>query len=168
GSETGVTVEPDTITDVSIALTSISHSFEVPEAVTCIENYEISVTGNTNNQLLQISYGGTTMDNQPYIEIGENTANIYLDCSVTDSAWTGIISLTAPALPELTNIKFFGSNIKIVDLEYLIDDDLENIGSLNWKWLNYSGIPEAIISEINQNIEFVEAETGINIIIGWI
>ena len=107
------------------------------------------------------------MDNQPYIEIGENTTNIYLDCLVTDSAWSGTITSAAPALPELTSIKFFGSNIKIVDPAYSIDNDIENIGSLNWTWLNNSGIPEAITSEVNKNIEFASADTGINIIIGW-
>lgn len=167
GFQESVTIEPNTITDVSITLTSISHSFSVPESVICTENFEISVSGNTNNQLLQISSGGTTMDNQPYIEIGDNTTNIYLDCSVPDSAWSGTTTLSAPALPELTNIKLFGSNIKIVDPEYSIDDDLENIGTLNWTWLNNSGIPEAITSEVNKNIEFITANTGINIIIGW-
>lgn len=167
GFQESVTVEPDTITDVPITLTSISHSFTVPESVTCAVNYEISVLGNTNNQLLQISSGGTTMDNQPYIEIGENAANIYLDCLVPDSSWSGTITLAAPAFAEQTNIKFFGSNVKIVDPAYSINDDIENIGSLNWMWLNNTGIPEAYTGEVNKNIEFITADTGINIIIGW-
>lgn len=167
GCKESVTVEPGIITDVPLTLNSISHSLTVPESVTCTENYEISVLGNTNNQLLQISSGGTTMDNQPYIEIGENTTNIYLDCLVPDSSWSGTIILAAPALPEQTNVKFFGSNVKIVDPAYSIDDDIENIGSLNWMWLNNSGIPEAYTEEVNKNIEFISAGTGINIIIGW-
>ncbi len=162
-----VTVEENIITEVSIMLTSISHSFSVPVSVTCTQNYEISVSGNTNNQLLQISSGGTTMDNKPYIEIGENTSNIYLTCLVPNSSWSGTITLAAPAFAEQTNIKFFGSNVKIVDPVYSIDDDIENIGSLNWLWLNNSSIPEAYTGEVNKNIEFVTADTGINIIIGW-
>ena len=162
-----VEVEPSTITDVSLALTSISHSFSVPESITCSEEYEVSITGNTNNQLLRISSGGTTMDNQPYIEIGENSTNMYLNCLVPDSSWFGSVTLTASTISEETNIKFFGSNVKLIDTAHSIDDDLENIGTLNWMWLNNSGIPENISTEVNKNIDFTTADTGINIIIGW-
>ena len=162
-----VSVEQDIITDVAITLTSISHNFTVPGSAACTEGYSISVTGDTNNQMLQISSGGTVMENRPYIEIGENTANIYLNCTVSGSSWSGTVDLTAPNLTEQTNIELYGSNVKIIDPAYSIDDDLKNIGSINWKWLNLSLIPEPLAAEVNKDIEFVTADSGIGITINW-
>ena len=167
GFQETVTVIEDETVDVSITLDSISHSYTVPSPVACTSQYTVSVTGNTNNNLLQISSGGTVMENRPYLEIGESATNIYLVCTVTDSEWTGEIILTAPTIVESTNIKLYGSNVKLVDPAFVIDDDLKNIGTINWRWLNESFIPETIIDEVDQNIDFTTASSGVNITVGW-
>ncbi|MDA3958519.1 hypothetical protein [Oceanispirochaeta sp.] len=167
GFQESVAVTEDCLTDVSVALTSISHEFTVPESVSCTETYTISVAGNTNNPLLQVSSGGTIMENKPYIEIGDDATNRYLSCSHSGSSWSGTIDLNAPILSDQTNIQLYGSNIKIVDPQFGLDSDLKIFGSINWKWINSSLIPEGIRMESDKNIEFTSANTGLNIEIIW-
>ena len=167
GYRESVSVIEDVITEVSITLNSISHEYTVPSSAACAGQYTVSVTGNTGNPLLHLSSGGTVMENRPYLEMGDNATNLYLDCTVTGSLWTGSIIMTAPAIAETTTIKFYGSNVKLVDPAFSIDNDLKNIGSVNWKWLNESFIPETISDEVIGSIDFVTATSGVSVIVGW-
>ncbi len=167
GYQESILIQADTITNVNITLTSISHTYSVPESVICSDGYSISVNGNTNNPLLRVSTGGTNMDNQPYIEIGESATNIYLTCSGSGSSWSGVVDLTAPSLSEMTEIKFYGSNIRIIDPAHSLDINLEDFGSINWQWLNDKNIPAAMNGEVNKNIIFAAAGSGVHINIDW-
>jgi len=165
--ESGITVISESITDATLTLNSISHILSIPESVQCSTEYTVSVTGNTNNPLLQVTAGGTSMVNKPYIEIGNESANIDLVCTINGSEWTGSILLPAPALPESSWIEFFGSNIKLIDPSNSRDEELENMGNINWQWLNLSNIPAPLKDEVFRNINFAATDTGVNITIDW-
>ena len=86
------------------------------------------------------------MANKPYIETGDDTTNIYLECTETGSILTGTANLTAPAFEELKEIRFYGSKIKITDPAYSIDRDMADFGSVNWLWMGYTCAPEVAYS----------------------
>ncbi|MBI9101776.1 MAG: hypothetical protein JEY99_05135 [Spirochaetales bacterium] len=165
--EPGIEVISESITNVSLTLNSISHQLTLPESVQCSTDYTIAISGDTNNPLLQITAGGSSMENKPYIEKGEVADNIYLACVINGSDWTGSILLPAPALPDSSWIEFFGSNIKLVDPVHSRDEELGVLGNINWQWLNLNNIPESLKSEVFRSIEFAATDTGVNITIDW-
>ncbi|NIP50895.1 MAG: hypothetical protein GWN14_00115, partial [candidate division Zixibacteria bacterium] len=66
-------------------------------------------------------------------------------------------------------IRFFGSCIRLTDLEYGIDINLNEITAHNWTWINYTACePGELIGETERVIEFTAPDTGMSVIIGWI
>ena len=162
-----VSVSEGAVTNVPITLTSISHTFSVPETAVCSSQYTITVSGNTEDPLLNVSSGGTAMDNKPYLEIGADANNLYLTCQVNGGEWSGTIELTAPALADQTNIKLFGSNIKLVDPLFSIDSDLCDLGGINWSWPNNSIIADSLEQETEKTVSFLASGTGIGVTVSW-
>ncbi|MBN2659136.1 MAG: hypothetical protein JXR86_18930 [Spirochaetales bacterium] len=167
GFSAGVSVLADSITEVAITLLSVSHSLSVPDEIICSETFDLTIEGNTNNELLQISANGTVMENRPYVEESGDATNLYLDCTVSGALWTGTIELTANLSPAASGFSLFGSNVKLVDPVWGIDVDLKEIGSVNWKWMNDSLVPAELEVETFRNVEYVEASTGLAVTIGW-
>ena len=168
GFREGVSVLADEITDVNIMLTSVTHQITVPSSATCMESYYVSVSGNTNSPILQISANGSTMENRPYIEIGDNSTNHYLSCTVDAGSWTGSIELTAPNEPETSEIRFYGSNIRLCDPDYDLDSDIADVGTVNWTWLNCATFGNCTSGEeTRREIIFSEPDTGISVTVGW-
>ncbi|MBN2508659.1 MAG: hypothetical protein JXB03_00225 [Spirochaetales bacterium] len=162
-----VTVRADEITTVIITLVPVTHQFSVPESISCMETYEVAVSGNTNNSVLLLETGGTTMDYRPYIELGSDGTNHYLTCTGDGSSWNGSIQCTAPAVPEETEIRFYGSLIGLCDIEYSLEAPLDALCQNTWSWLTSSVSQEVLDGETRKYTVFIPTATGLEVTVGW-
>ncbi len=167
GKAENVTVIENQITEVSVTLSSISHTLTVPESVPCMENFTVSLAGNTNNSLLHPSLEGSTQRQKTYIKYGNSSQSFYMTCSASGSEWSGTLTLAAQALPQSTQIRLYGSRIKLIDPAFSIDEELKDFGSIDWLWPNKSCIPDPLLAEVERDISFIEPATGMGVSINW-
>ena len=166
-NQVSVVVEPDKITTVNASIKQISHSFTVPSDVNCMEEYSVSVSGDTNNEMLFTSINGSTMDYRPYIEIGEDATNRYLTCTQDGTGWNGTIECTAPIIEGETVIRFYGSCINLTVPLYDIDMPLKDLSQIFWIWPSALIEQERIDQEVRRNVTFAPNSTGLSVSIDW-
>ncbi len=162
-----VEVIEDTITDVTITLMPAGHELDIPETVNCADTYTVNFSGDTNSDLLGISWGGTAMTNRPYIELGTDATNIYLTCSETGSSLSGSVELSAPTSEGSLEIRFYGSRIRLTDAAYLIESDLIDFGSINWMWVGETVVPDSLAAEAAGTVDFVSTGSGVGVTVNW-
>ena len=167
GYQDAVEVIEDTVTDVIITLMPAGHELDIPETVNCSDTYTVSFTGDTNSDLLGISWGGTAMANRPYIELGTDATNIYLTCSETGSSLSGSVELTAPTSEGSLEVRFYGSRIRLTDAAYLIESDLVDFGSINWMWVGETVVPDSLAAEAAGTVDFVSTGSGVGVTVNW-
>ncbi len=167
GYQDAVEVIEDTITDVTITLMPAGHELVIPETVNCSDTYIVSFSGDTNSDLLGISWGGTAMTNRPYIELGTDATNIYLACSESGSSLSGSVELTAPTAEGSLEIRFYGSRIRLTDAAYLIESDLVDFGSINWMWVGETVVPDSLAAEAAGTVDFVSTGSGVGVTVNW-
>ncbi|MEX2443986.1 MAG: hypothetical protein WD492_10295 [Alkalispirochaeta sp.] len=173
-TDTAVEVVEDQHTEVTIDLTTISHSVTVPDSVVAGSPYEISAMGDTNSPVLTTDSEGSTNTYRFQAKFDtESSAKAVQDVSFVGSQWNLTYPAEAPASENDANWysawQLAGPYLTYKDANtgawIALDGDI----SRKWRWLSYTVLSTSsqLWPEVSVPVVIETSTTGMAIDITW-
>jgi hypothetical protein len=164
-----VEVAVDTVSEVVVVLATVAHAIVHPESVTAGADYEITLAGNTNNDLLTLDPVGTSATYRLQHRMDNESSYTACEPVVDGSAWSATIAMSAPVVPAETGWRFSGPYVTYRDDVTEAFAALDGTFSGKWRWLSCTVLSDdsPLWPEVWKPLSVVSSATGLTVQIQW-